>query len=66
MNNKWIPLIPIVAFAIMVTFCKKEEDKKSNPCPTTSACGCSAKTKAECDAATDCCKWITGQGCDCK
>jgi hypothetical protein len=35
-------------------------------CPTTSRCGCSDKTKAECEASPDCCKWTTGQGCGCK
>jgi len=34
-------------------------------CPTTANCGCSNKTKAECQA-DPCCKWIVGDGCHCK
>ncbi len=33
-------------------------------CPTTANCGCSNKTKAECEA-SPCCKWVTGEGCKC-
>jgi hypothetical protein len=35
-------------------------------CPTTSACGCSAFNKSDCESHTDCCKWTVGQGCGCK
>lgn len=33
-------------------------------CPTTAACGCSGKTKAQCSG--PCCKWTVGSGCGCK
>ncbi len=33
-------------------------------CPTTSNCGCSNKSKAECEA-SPCCRWIVGEGCYC-
>lgn len=33
-------------------------------CPTTSACGCSGYTKANCVG--PCCKWVVGTGCVCK
>jgi hypothetical protein len=34
-------------------------------CTTTSNCGCSNKTKAECEA-DPCCKWVVGDGCNCR
>lgn len=34
-------------------------------CPTTSNCGCSGKNKAPCQADL-CCKWVVGEGCECK
>lgn len=57
---------------IVIISCKKENKSSSSTsptstgCPSTSACGCSAKNKADCDASTQCCKWTTGQGCGCK
>lgn len=36
----------------------------SSLCPTTKACGCSNKRKAQCN--TVCCKWTVGKGCGCK
>jgi hypothetical protein len=33
-------------------------------CPTTAACGCSGKKKAECES-SPCCKWTVGSGCGC-
>jgi len=33
-------------------------------CPTTSNCGCSNKTKSQCEV-SPCCKWIVGEGCKC-
>ncbi len=36
-----------------------------NDCPNTSNCGCSGKTKANCPN-DPCCKWVVGDGCNCK
>jgi len=36
----------------------------TNGCPTTTNCGCSNKSKAECEA-DYCCKWVVGSGCEC-
>lgn len=38
--------------------------EKTDGCPTTSACGCSSKSKADCQADI-CCAWTVGEGCDC-
>lgn len=35
----------------------------SGGCPTTSNCGCSGKNKSDCGG--PCCKWKTGNACEC-
>lgn len=62
-----IGLAGLIFLTIIIFSCKKQNSNTSTAnCPTTSACGCSAKNKAECEASTDCCKWTVGQGCGCK
>jgi hypothetical protein len=34
-------------------------------CASTSNCGCSNKTKSECES-NPCCQWIVGTGCKCR
>lgn len=34
-------------------------------CASTSNCGCSNKTKSQCESDA-CCKWIVGTGCKCR
>ncbi len=42
----------------------EEPGNSTKDCYTTSNCGCSGKTKAECGTSI-CCKWIVGTGCKC-
>jgi hypothetical protein len=70
--------IYLMAILFALTSCSKEEANEdynynnynsggggSSGCPTTAACGCSGKTKSECEA-SPCCKWTVGQGCGCR
>ncbi len=58
--------IYLMAIVFALTSCSKEEsDSTYSGCPTTSSCGCSNKTKSECESSS-CCKWTTGQGCGCR
>lgn len=64
-----VGIIGLIAIAIAVFSCKKNNASPNSNyanCPTTAACGCSAKNKGDCQASTDCCAWTTGQGCGCK
>lgn len=55
----------LLLFVIIILGCKKSQTPDpQTKCPTTSACGCSSKNKADCN--TDCCAWTVGQGCGCK
>jgi hypothetical protein len=68
----------VVSTTFLFASCSKEEATEdynynnynsggggSSGCPTTAACGCSGKTKSECEA-SPCCKWTVGQGCGCR
>ena len=43
----------------------EEPGNSVTSCPGTANCGCSNKTKAECEN-DPCCRWIVGEGCNCK
>jgi hypothetical protein len=73
--------IYLMAIVFALTSCSKEDSNEdytnynytntnnggsgSSGCPTTSSCGCSNKTKAQCEV-SPCCKWTVGQGCGCR
>jgi hypothetical protein len=40
-----------------------EPNNQVTLCPSTAACGCSGKRKADCNSS--CCSWVVGQGCGC-
>ncbi|EZH75762.1 hypothetical protein ATO12_02965 [Aquimarina atlantica] len=42
----------------------EEPGNSVRTCASTSNCGCSNKTKAECER-DPCCKWVVGTGCKC-
>lgn len=46
------------------TACEELGNSVTN-CPQTSNCGCSGKNKSPCEA-DPCCKWVVGEGCECK
>lgn len=46
------------------TYSTPSNNNTSSGCPTTSNCGCSGKSKANC--ASSCCQWIVGTGCVCQ
>ena len=43
----------------------EEPGNSVKTCATTSNCGCSNKSKSECDL-DPCCKWVVGDGCKCR
>ena len=51
-----------LVFMITIASCTIDD---SSGCPTTAACGCSNKSKADCEL-DYCCKWTVGQGCGCR
>ncbi len=39
--------------------------RPTTSCPTTANCGCSGKNKTPCQN-DPCCKWVVGEGCECR
>jgi hypothetical protein len=61
----------LIIIACLLFSCKPKVEEQpigqtAPNCSKYSACGCSAKDKLACELDTNCCKWITGQGCGCK
>lgn len=61
-RSKYIILLMYFFAIFMSTGC--DIGSSVNPCPATSACGCSGHNKSSCEF-DSCCKWTVGQGCDC-
>ena len=43
----------------------EEPGNSIKTCASTSACGCSGKNKSPCEA-DSCCRWVVGDGCNCR
>lgn len=43
----------------------EEPGNSVKTCASTSNCGCSSKTKAQCEL-DPCCRWVVGTGCVCR
>lgn len=52
-------------FSFTVIGCSSNNDPVAPSCPKTANCGCSGKNKANCPN-DPCCKWVVGDGCNCK